>query len=84
MSESRLSDGSTATETLTEYTNGTSVAYELTAFTNILGWLACGVRGRVDVRARSRRTLIRWTYEFEPRPLRRTLVRVGLAPLWRR
>ena len=41
-----LSDGSTATEKLTEYTAGHSFAYEVTGFTNVvLRGLVCGVRG---------------------------------------
>ena len=40
-----LSDGSTATERLTEYTVGQSFAYELTGFTNVLRRLIHGVRG---------------------------------------
>ncbi len=41
----QLTDGSTATETLTEYTYGSSFAYEITGFTNMLGHLVSGVRG---------------------------------------
>jgi hypothetical protein len=40
-----LSDGTTATERLTEYTAGHSFAYEVTGFTNALRWLIHGVRG---------------------------------------
>jgi hypothetical protein len=45
-----LSDGTTASETLTEYTVGHSFAYEVTGFTNILGRL-----WRVDVHTGRRR-----------------------------
>lgn len=79
-----LSDGSTATETLTEYTPGHSFAYELTDFTNVLGRLAYGVRGEWTFTPDHEATVIRWTYEFKPRPARRSLIRLGLAPLWRR
>lgn len=79
-----LSDGSTATETLTEYTNGHSFAYELTDFTNMLAWVASGVRGEWTFTPDGDGTLIRWTYEFKPRRQRAALLRFGLAPLWRR
>jgi len=79
-----LSDGSTATETLTEYTRGHSFAYELTGFTNILGKLAYGVRGEWTFTPDGDGTVIRWTYEFKPRLCRHALVRVALAPLWHR
>jgi Polyketide cyclase / dehydrase and lipid transport len=79
-----LSDGSTATETLTEYTAGHSFAYELTGFTNILSSLVEGVRGEWTFTPDDRGTVIRWTYEFKPHPGRYLLVSRGLAPLWRR
>jgi hypothetical protein len=79
-----LSDGSTATETLTEYVPGHSFAYELTGFTNSLRHLVHGVRGEWTFTPDGAATVIRWTYEFKPRPGRRMLVRRALAPLWRR
>jgi hypothetical protein len=79
-----LTDGSTATETLTEYTCGQSFAYELVGFTNVLGRLAHGVRGEWTFTPDGDGTLIRWAYEFKPRPLRGPVVRHGLSPLWRR
>lgn len=79
-----LSDGSTAVETLVEYTAGTSFAYELVGFTNILGRLAHGVRGEWTFSPDGPGTLIRWSYEFKPRPGRTLLVRHLLAPLWLR
>jgi len=79
-----LSDGSTAKERLTEYTVGSSFAYELTGFTNILGRLVHGVRGEWTFTADDGGSVIRWTYEFKPRRWRTLLVRRGLAPLWRR
>jgi hypothetical protein len=78
-----LSDGSTATETLTEYAPGHSFAYELTDFTNALGRLIIGVRGEWTFTPDRDGTVIRWTYEFKPRPLCRSLIRLALAPLWR-
>jgi len=79
-----LSDGSTATERLTEYTAGHSFAYELTEFTNVLRQLVEGVRGEWTFTPDGDGTVIRWTYEFKPLRGRRVLVRSGLAPLWRR
>ncbi len=79
-----LSDGSTATEKLTEYTTGHSFAYELTEFTGALRHLVEGVRGEWTFAPDGAETLIRWAYEFKPLPGRRLLVRWGLAPVWRR
>ncbi|WP_329204875.1 SRPBCC family protein [Streptomyces sp. NBC_00683] len=79
-----LSDGSTAVERLTEYTAPHSFAYELTEFTNVLGRLVSGVRGEWTFSSDGDGTLIRWTYEFKPLPGRGPLVRLGLAPAWRR
>src|SRR5712692_10405673 len=79
-----LSDGSTATERLTEYTAGHSFAYELTDFTNILRRLVQGVRGEWTFTPDGNGTVIRLTYEFKPLRGRYLLVQRGLAPLWRR
>jgi hypothetical protein len=79
-----LSDGTTASETLTEYTNGHSFAYEVKEFTNILGRLVEGMRGEWTFTPDGEGTIIRWTYEFKPRRGRNFLVRRGLAPFWRR
>lgn len=79
-----LSDGSTAVETLIEYTAPTSFAYELVGFTNILGRLAYGVRGEWTFSPDGPGSLIRWTYEFKPRPGRALIIRHLLAPLWMR
>lgn len=79
-----LTDGSTATETLTEYQPGNSFAYEITGFTNVLGRLVTGVRGEWTFTPDGSGTLIRWTYEFLPRTARYPLIRFGLAPPWRR
>lgn len=78
-----LSDGTTANETLTEYTVDHSFAYEVTGFTNILGKLVEGVRGEWTFTPDGEGTVIRWTYEFKPRRGCYLLVRLGLAPLWR-
>jgi hypothetical protein len=49
-----LSDGTTANETLTEYTVGQSFSYEVTSFTNIPGDASRGRAWRVDVHTRRR------------------------------
>jgi hypothetical protein len=79
-----LTDGSTATETLVEYTRPSSFAYSLTNFTNVLGHLVEGVRGEWTYTPDGDGTLIRWTYEFKPLRGRTTLVRWFLSPLWSR
>ena len=79
-----LSDGSTATEKLTEYSPGQSFAYEVTGFTNIvLRRLVYGVRGEWTFTPDGSGTVIRWTYEVKPLCRRYWLVRYVLAPLWR-
>jgi hypothetical protein len=78
------SDGSKATETVTEYTAGHSFAYELTDFTNVLSRLVHGVRGEWTFIPDGNGTVIRWTHEFKPLRGRYFLVRGGPAPLWRR
>jgi hypothetical protein len=77
-------DGSTVTEMLTEYVEGHGFAYELTGFTNALKNLAVGVRGEFSFLPDGRGTMIRWTYEFKPRPGRRWILAGPFAPLWRR
>ena len=79
-----LSDGSIASEKITEYTPGHSFAYEVTGFTNIvLRRLVSGVRGEWTYTPDGSGTVIRWTYEFKPLRRRYWLVRRVLTPLWR-
>jgi hypothetical protein len=80
----QFDDGSQADEQLTEYTDGSSFAYQLTGFTNVLARLAVGVRGEWNFNPDGPGTLIRWTYEFKPRPGRRWILAGPFAPLWRR
>ncbi|MFJ8506518.1 SRPBCC family protein [Streptomyces avermitilis] len=72
------------TAELTEYTPGSSFAYQLTNFTNILSRLAAGARGEFNVNPDGDGTLIRWTYEFKPLPGRRWILAGPFTPLWRR
>ena len=80
----QFEDGSQADEQLTEYTEGSSFAYQLTGFTNVLARLASGVRGEWNFNPDGSGTLIRWTYEFKPLPGRRWVLAGPFAPLWRR
>jgi hypothetical protein len=80
----QFDDGSQANEQLTEYTKGSSFAYQLTGFTNILSRLATGVRGEWNFNPDGDGTLIRWTYEFKPLPGRRWILAGPFRPLWRR
>ena len=79
----QLTDGSTASERLTEYTPPSSFAYEVTGFTNALRTLIEGVRGEWTFTPDGDGTLIRWTYEFKPLPGRMFLLRRIVAPLWK-
>jgi Polyketide cyclase / dehydrase and lipid transport len=79
-----LSDGTTATEALTEYTPPNSFAYEVTDFTNVLGRITHGVRGEWTFTPDRGGTVIRWAYEFKPKRGLRLLLQLGLAPVWRR
>jgi hypothetical protein len=80
-----LSDGTMAFEQITEYAPPSSFAYEVSGFTNVLGRLVTGARGGWQFSASADGgTEIVWTYAFRPRPWRRALVAVAIAPLWRR
>jgi Polyketide cyclase / dehydrase and lipid transport len=78
-----LTDGSSAVEKLTEYDPGRSFAYEVTNITSVLGRLVFGVRGEWTFTTDGPGTVIRWTYEFKPRPGMLVPVRFGLAAPWR-
>ncbi|PRY21026.1 SRPBCC family protein [Pseudosporangium ferrugineum] len=80
----RFTDGTSVTESLTEYVDGRGFAYELTGFTNALATLALGVRGEFSFLPDGEGTIIRWTYEFKPRPGRRWIVAGPFRPLWQR
>lgn len=80
----QFTDGSQADEQMIEYTAGTSFAYQLTGFTNMLAKLAVGVRGEWTFTPDGNGTLIRWSYEFKPLPGRRWIIAGPFKPLWRR
>ena len=79
-----LTDGSTATERLIEYTPGHSFAYEVTDFTGPMRHLVAGVRGEWTFSPDGAGTVIRWTYEFKAGRNRFLALRWGLIPIWRR
>lgn len=79
----RLADGGEVTETMTEYTAGHGFAYELIGFTDVFGRLVHGVRGEWSVAPDGTGSIVRWTWEFAPRPFRRTLMALVVGPLWR-
>ncbi len=79
-----LTDGSTLSEKLTEYTEPHSFAYEITDFTGSLRLLIKGIRGEWTFTPDGSGTLIRWCYEFNPLPGRHGFMRRVIAPLWRR
>ena len=79
-----LGDGSEAREELTAYDAPAHFAYRLSGFTGPLRLLVEGVDGAWwFAPAGGGGTGVRWTYAFRPRPGRRLLVRVVVAPLWR-
>src|SRR4051812_36623375 len=80
----RFTDGTHATERLTEYVEGHGFAYELSGFTNTLATLAVGVRGEFSFLPDGAGSMIRWTYEFKPKRWRRWLIAGPFLPLWRR
>jgi Polyketide cyclase / dehydrase and lipid transport len=78
----RLADGGSVTETMIEFTPGVGFAYELIGFTDVFGRLVHGVRGEWSVSPDGDGSLLRWTWEFAPRPFRRALMAHVVAPLW--
>jgi hypothetical protein len=79
----RLGDGGSVTETIVEWTPGSSFAYELTRFTDVFARLVVGVRGEWSVAPDGDGSLVRWTWEFAPLPGRRWLMTHVIAHLWR-
>lgn len=80
----QLSDGSSALERLTEYTPPHSFAYEISGLTGPLGRLVERIRGEWTMTPDGSGAVVRWTYAFTPRPGRRALLLLVVAPLWRR
>ncbi|MGE2715704.1 SRPBCC family protein [Mycolicibacterium litorale] len=80
----QFSDGSSVDEQMTEYTAGSSFAYQLTNFTNALSKLAVGIRGEWTFTPDGTGSLVRWSYEFKPLPGRGWIIAGPFKPLWRR
>jgi hypothetical protein len=78
----RLADGGSVTETMTEFTPGVGFAYELVGFTDVFDRLVHGVRGEWSFSPDGDGSLLRWTWEFAPRPLRHAVMAHVVAPLW--
>lgn len=79
-----LSDGSTATERLVEYTPPHSFSYEIADFTGPMRLLVSKVRGEWTMTPDGPNCTVRWTYSFYPHARRRWLMRLVVVPLWRR
>jgi hypothetical protein len=83
-----FSNGKGAFEQVTTYRPPTSFDYDVSKFTNILGRLVSGAHGSwtfsPDPSASGGpATVIEWIYSFAPLPLRRSIVRILIAPVWR-
>ncbi|THG32959.1 SRPBCC family protein [Naasia lichenicola] len=78
-----LGDGTTLKEVIVEFQGGRTFSYEATEFTNALGRLIHGVRGDWTFIEDGTGSIVRWTWEFKPRPFCRLPVRLLLVPLFR-
>lgn len=79
----RLADRGSVVETIVEFTERHSFAYELTGFTDAFDRFVHGVRGEWSFAPDGSGSIVRWTWEFAPRPGRRLLMSAVLGPLWR-
>ena len=79
-----LADGGTVTETMIEWTPGSSFAYELVGFTDVFGRFVHGLRGEWSAAPDGDGSILRWTWEFAPLPFRRGRMAWVVGPLWRR
>ena len=80
----QLSDGTSVFEQLTEFDAPEKFAYDVSGFTNAFRHLVKQAHGRWLFTPSNTGTHIEWTYEFDPQPGRRWILRVGVAPIWRR
>lgn len=79
----RLGDGGSVIETVVEFAEGHSFAYELTRFTDAFDLIVHGVRGEWSFAPDGTGSVVRWTWEFAARPGRRWLMAAVVGPLWR-
>jgi hypothetical protein len=78
-----LADRSEAREEITSYQEPTHFGYRLSGFTGALRLLVAHADGAWwFTEPEAGVTHIRWTYTFQPRPARATLVRAAIGPLW--
>ncbi len=83
-----FSDGKGAFEQITTYNPPTYFDYDVIKFTNVLGRLVSGAHGswtfsRDPSTSGEPATVIEWAYAFAPLPLRRSIVKILIAPAWR-
>jgi len=80
-----LSDGTSVQEQLTKVERPTGFSYRVGPFPRPLGLLARGATGSWSFAPEpDGSTSINWTYSFDPAPGRAWLVRLLIAPAWRR
>jgi hypothetical protein len=79
-----LAGGREAPERITAYDRPAHFAYRVGPFTGTLGWFVREADGAWWFSPDVSGTEIRWNYTFRPRPHAAALVRIFIAPLWRR
>ena len=80
-----LADGSEAHEQITSYDEPSHFGYRLSGFTGVLRFLITHADGAWRfTEPRTGDTHIRWTYTFQPRLARASVVRAAVGPLWSR
>ncbi len=80
-----LSDGTSAAESLTSVDRPNGFSYRVGPFPRPLGLLATDAVGTWTFTSKGDEvTSISWTYSFQPAPGRGWLVRLVIAPAWRR
>jgi hypothetical protein len=80
-----LTDGSEAREEITSYDEPSHFGYRLGGFTGLVRLLITHADGAWwFTNTDGGDTHIRWTYTFQPRSARATVVRATLGPLWSR
>jgi hypothetical protein len=81
----QFSDGGSAQEELTHHLRPAFFGYRITGFTNALRHLVTRARGEWSFTPDlDGGVAVRWTYHFTAKPGRGPVVRLLLAPLWKR
>ena len=78
-----LSDGSEVREELRDVERPDGFTYRVGPFPGPLGMIAVAAEGEWDFSRDDGRTRVTWTYRFRPARLRRWLVLLLIAPMWR-